>query len=74
VDLTAFRVDTEISAAPHIALLPIACQDFGRFKPLFEQAESDLQAGICRSRPFGKDASIAPGDFFILGGQTVYVA
>ena len=51
-----------------------ACRDFERFRPLFEQAESDLQAGLRQTRPFGKDASIATGDFFVLGGQLVYVA
>jgi hypothetical protein len=51
-----------------------ACPDFERFKPLFEQAESDLQAGLRQTRPFGRDASIATGHFFILGGQIVYVA
>ncbi len=51
-----------------------ACEDFDRFKPLFEQAESDLEAGLRQTRPFGRDASIAVGDFFILGGQLVYVA
>ncbi len=51
-----------------------ACKNFERFKPLFEQAESDLQTGLRRTRPFGRDASIVPGDFFILGGQLVYVA
>ena len=51
-----------------------ACRDFARFKPLFAQAENDLQAGLRQARPFGKDASISPGDFFILGGQLVYVA
>ena len=51
-----------------------ACQDFERFKPLFEQAESDLKVGERESRRFGKDASISEGDFFILGGQFVYVA
>ncbi len=44
------------------------------FKPLFTQAESDLQTGLRQTRRFEKDARIAPGDFFILGGQLVYVA
>ena len=48
--------------------------DFERFNPLFTQAESDLQTGLRQTRRFEKDASIAPGDFFILGGQLVYVA
>lgn len=50
------------------------CEDFDRFKPLFEQAATDLKAGVRETRPFGKDASVSTGDFFILGGQTVYVA
>jgi hypothetical protein len=41
---------------------------------LFQQAESDLHAGLRQTRPFGKDASITAGSFFILGGQHVYVA
>jgi hypothetical protein len=50
------------------------CPDFHRFKPLLEQAENDLKTGLRQARPFGRDASIATGDFFILGGQLVYVA
>jgi hypothetical protein len=50
------------------------CQDFKEFKALFEQAENDLKAGLRQTRPFGKDAGIATGDFFILGGQVAYVA
>jgi hypothetical protein len=63
----------ERSAAEEIANRS-PCKDFERFKPLFEQAESDLKSGIRQTRPFGKDAGIATGDFFILGGQVVYVA
>ena len=51
-----------------------ACREFERFKPLFDQAESDLKAGRRESRRFGKDTSIEEDDFFILGGQLVYVA
>jgi len=50
------------------------CNDFESFKPLFEQAERELQTGFRQTRPFGRDASITTGDFFILGGQIVYVA
>ena len=63
----------ERSAAEEIANRS-PCKDFERFKPLFEQAESDLKVGVRQTRPFGKDAGIATGDFFILGGQVVYVA
>ncbi len=47
---------------------------FEQFKPLFEQVESDLAAGTRTARRFARDASVALGDFFILGGQVVYVA
>jgi len=52
----------------------VPCKDFTRFKPLFDEAEDDLKAGRRETRPFGKDASIGIGEFFILGGQIVYVA
>ena len=50
------------------------CQDFEQFKPLFERAEKDLKAGLRQALPFGKDISAEVGNFFILGGQLVYVA
>jgi hypothetical protein len=50
------------------------CKDFAQFKPLFEQAESELKAGLRQMRPFAKDASIEAGNFFVLGGQVAYVA
>lgn len=52
----------------------IPCKDFDRFKPLFARVQADLDAGVREARPFGKDASIDVGEFFILGGQMVYVA
>ena len=50
------------------------CRDFERFRPLLEQAASDLKTGNRQARTFGKDASIEEGSFFIVGGQLVYVA
>jgi len=50
------------------------CKDFERFKSLFEHVDQDVKAGLRQTRPFGKDASISTGNFFILGGQFVYVA
>ncbi|MDA8190402.1 MAG: GIY-YIG nuclease family protein [Gammaproteobacteria bacterium] len=51
------------------------CPDFARFKPLFAGVESELKAGLRQTLPFGKEgAAILEGDFFILGGQLVYVA
>ncbi|MBP2510145.1 hypothetical protein J2855_003793 [Agrobacterium tumefaciens] len=55
------------------------CVDFERFKPLFQQVQADLESGHRITRPFVKDAGflkadIQVGQFFILGGQTAYVA
>jgi hypothetical protein len=55
------------------------CVDFESFKPLFQQVQADLESGRRTTRRFVKDAGflkadIQAGQFFILGGQTVYVA
>lgn len=50
------------------------CEDFERFQPLFEQVQRELQSGVRVTRTSIRDASIEEGQFFILGGQTVYVA
>lgn len=50
------------------------CADFEQFKPLFDAVDSGLKTGRWVTKPFGKNASIAVGDFFILGGLVVYVA
>jgi hypothetical protein len=63
----------EVRAAEEIANRT-PCEDFERFKPLFEQVKKDLEAGIRETRPFGKVAEIKQGEFFIVGGQTAYVA
>lgn len=55
------------------------CEDFEKFRPLFEQVQKDLAQGLRATREFVKDtgfskADIRQGQFFILGGQTAYVA
>lgn len=50
------------------------CEDFDTFQPLFERIEIDLKTGVRKTIKFGRDASVAQGNFFILGGQVVYVA
>jgi hypothetical protein len=50
------------------------CPDFEKFEPLFERVKSELAAKHREARRFGKDASISLAEFFILGGQIVYVA
>lgn len=55
------------------------CEDFDQFKPLFEKMQRELKDGVRISQQFRKDAGflkadITKGNFFILGGQTAYVA
>ena len=50
------------------------CKDFDKFQPLFEQVERELKAGIRITLRFGRDASIACRNDFIVGGQLAYVA
>ncbi|NID14492.1 GIY-YIG nuclease family protein [Luteibacter yeojuensis] len=50
------------------------CDDFDRFKPLFERAEWELKSGDRKTLRFGRDGSVVVGDFFILAGQIAYVA
>lgn len=72
-ELRHVRTSAEKRAAEEIANRE-RCEDFDSFRHLFKQAESELKADIRQTRPFGKDASIDAGNFFILGGQLVYVA
>ena len=50
------------------------CRDFDSFRPLFEQVQQELDAGIRKARRFRDEASIEQGHFFILAGQKAYVA
>lgn len=52
----------------------VPCADFDSFQPLFEQVEQELKAGVRKALRFGRDASVADGNFFVLGGQLAYVA
>ncbi len=49
------------------------CEDFDQFKPLFEQMQKELNAGLRQTRRFERKSEIAPGRFYILGGQKAYV-
>lgn len=72
-ELRYVRSQADIQAAEEIAKRE-KCEDFGHFRPLFEQAEHELKSGVRQTRPFGKDPSVNTGNFFILGGQLVFVA
>lgn len=51
-----------------------SCPDFALFKPLFNQVQQELKAGIRVTTPYHKDARIHQGEYYILGGQKAYVA
>jgi hypothetical protein len=67
------RSTAEKRAAQEIADRTL-CADFESFQPLFEQVERDLTSGVRRTLRFGRDTSIADGNYFIVGGQLAYVA
>ena len=73
LELRHIRSTSEIKAAEEIAGRE-RCEDFEAFKPLFEAVQRDLKSGGRLILPYMKDASIELGNFFVLGGQTVYVA
>lgn len=50
------------------------CEDFDKFKPMFEAVQKDLIEHRRKTMPFSKDGSIEVGNFFILSGQKAYVA
>lgn len=77
-ELRHVRSAAEKRAAEEIANRE-PCPYFERFRPLFEQVRLDLDRGFRTTRPFVRDsgllkADITEGQFFILGGQTAYVA
>ena len=50
------------------------CKDFDHFKPLFDQVQKELRAGLRQTKEFERKSEIARGRFYILGGQKAYVA
>lgn len=67
------RSSTEKRVADEVADRT-TCKDFEKFRLLFEQVELELKSGIRKTLTFGTDASVAEGNYFILGGQLAYVA
>lgn len=77
-ELRHVRTAAEKRAAEEIANRE-PCEDFDRFKPLFSAVQADIYSGARITQPIRKDAGflktdIREGEFFILGGQTAYVA
>ena len=71
--LTHVRSAAEKRAAEEIANRAI-CSDFDQFEPLFKLVQEEIKSGQRLVASFGKDRRIDQGDFFILSGQTAYVA
>ncbi|MCH9808496.1 MAG: GIY-YIG nuclease family protein [Alphaproteobacteria bacterium] len=77
-ELRHVRSSSEKRAAEEIANRD-QCEDFEQFKPLFEKAKRELETEVRTAKVIRKDAGflktdIKQGQFFILGGQTLYVA
>lgn len=77
-ELKHVRSSAEKRAAEEIANRQ-RCEDFEKFKPLFEKVSKEIESGVRITRPIRKDAGflkadIREGELFILGGQTAYVA
>lgn len=72
-ELRHVRSSADRNAAEEVASRQ-ACADFEVFKPLFEQVQRELDAGMRETRPFELKAEIEAGRFFIVGGQKAYVA
>jgi hypothetical protein len=77
-ELRHVRSVAEKKAAEEIANRE-KCEDFEKFKPLFETVQTELDQGVRITRQIRKDAGflktdITKGQFFILGGQVAYVA
>lgn len=72
-ELRHVRTSADKRAAEEIANRT-KCEDFDRFKPLFEQVQRDLETGVRQTRPFELKAEIRPGGWFIVGGLKAYVA
>ena len=67
------RSSLEKQAAEEIAQRK-RCEQFGIFKPMFEQIQKDLRSGARKTVKYDEDTKIKKGDFFILDGLKAYVA
>lgn len=77
-NLRHVKTRAEIRAAEEIANRT-KCEDFDKFKPLFDAVQKDIDNGVRNTVKIRKDAgfsktSITKGQFFILGGQVAYIA
>jgi hypothetical protein len=76
-ELKHVRSTAEKKAAENIANRE-RCEDFETFKPIFKAVQSELDAGLRKTRNIRKDAGflkadIKEGELFIVSGQTLYI-
>jgi len=67
------KTRAEVKAAEEIAKREL-CEDFEKFKPIFDAVQQDLKSGLREAKLLVKNAQIDQGDLFILFGQKAYVA
>jgi hypothetical protein len=72
-DLRYVKSRLEVRAAEDIAQRK-PCDDFEKFKSVFDVARKELNNGVRNTKLFRDDALISEGDLFILYGQMAYVA
>jgi hypothetical protein len=77
-ELKHVRSTAEKKAAEDVASRD-RCEDFETFKPIFEQVQKQISSQLRETRHIRKDAGflkadIKEGEFFILSGQTIYIA
>lgn len=73
-ELRHVRPSAEKRAAEEIAQRT-PCEDFGKFRPLFERIEKEIRAGLVQTQPItAENRGIGEKDFFILNGVTLHVA
>lgn len=77
-ELTHVRKSVDKRAAEEIANRTV-CEEFEKFKPIFEQVKRELKSGVRKTLPVQtldeiKLAEIQKGEYFIIQGQIAYIA
>lgn len=72
-ELKYVRPSKEIRAAEEVAQRE-RCEDFERYKELFDQVKEDLEAGARQMIRCNNKTDVKIGDLFVLKGQTAYIA
>jgi hypothetical protein len=67
------RPREEIRAAEEVAQRN-PCKDFDKFRPVFENAQREMEVGTRKTLKYKDNADVNKGDLFILDGQKVLVA